>query len=83
MTSVLLASGIPEPRQVQNLARARRRQGGQTITYGRARPEPIPGPAAHSSHDAGGGGGRQPEGQVRTGVLGLSRDTVFGQGRAG
>ena len=44
---------------------------------------PFKGRTADSSHDAGGGGGRQPEGQVRSGVLGVSRDTVFGQGRAG
>ena len=66
MTSVLPASGVPEPRQVLVFACAGPGQGGQTLDQGREHPGPIPGPAAHSSHDAGGGGGRQPEGQVRS-----------------
>ena len=48
MTSVLLASGVPEPRQVLVFACAGSRQGGQTLAQGREHPEPIPGSAAHS-----------------------------------
>ena len=66
MTSVLLASGVPEPRQAQGLTRTGRRQGGQTLAKGRAHLEPMPGPAVDSSHAAGWRGGRQPLSQVRS-----------------
>ena len=66
MTSVLLASGVPEPRQAQGLTRTVRRQGGQTLAKGRAHLEPMPGPAVDSSHAAGVRGGRQPLSKVRS-----------------
>ena len=65
MTSVLLASGVPGPRQVQVFSHAARRLGGQTLSHGSGPLEPSPGTLLPSPRSLALFPHRQPEGQVR------------------
>ena len=81
MTSVLLASGVPEPRQVQVFTRAGSRQGGQTLDQGREHPGPNPENAELAPRDAGGGSGppTSQSSEFTTGVYDVMHFLVSGR----